>query len=95
MKEWFVYIVKCIDDSYYTGITKDLKKRILDHNTGRGAKYTRSRAPVECVFYLGDLSQSEALKMENKIKKLSRQKKIDLSILFRGFYEAASELIGQ
>lgn len=74
---WTIYVVKCSDDSLYCGITKDITKRIEKHNSGKGAKYTRSRCPV----YLVDCAEvstslSDALKVEHAFKKLSRQKKL-------------------
>ena len=51
MAEVYVYILRCSDGSYYTGWTNDLSKRLLSHNSGKGAKYTKSRLPVELVYY--------------------------------------------
>jgi putative endonuclease len=76
---WYVYIVRCErDDSLYTGITNNLERRINQHNNGKGAKYTRSRAPVTLVKTFEVDSKSEALKLEYKIKKLSREEKLKL-----------------
>jgi len=76
---WFVYIVRCLkDDSLYTGITNNLEKRIADHNAGKGAKYTKGRLPVQLFKKFELESKSEALKLEIKIKKLSREKKLNL-----------------
>jgi len=78
LNEWYVYIVECSDTSYYTGITKDVFKRIREHNLSKkGAKYTRSRRPVKLIVYTCVNSQSEALKLELKIKTLKRSKKIN------------------
>jgi putative endonuclease len=72
---YFVYMVCCADDTYYTGIATDVEHRIMVHNSGKGAKYTRSRLPVHLVYKEEGLTKSEALKRELAIKKLSRQKK--------------------
>ena len=76
MSEWLMYVVRCSDGSLYAGVTKNLKKRVLEHNYGmRGAKYTRSRRPVEVVYEEECISHSEALKKEWAFKKLSKVKK--------------------
>lgn len=74
----YVYIVKCADNSYYTGYTVDLDERIKIHNLGKGAKYTRSRLPVSFVFTYECESKSMAMSYEYKIKKLNRKEKEDL-----------------
>ena len=75
---WKVYIVRCSDDTLYTGVTKDLDRRIEEHNSGSGAKYTRSRTPVELVWSETKPSRSEAQKREHEIKSFSREKKLEL-----------------
>ena len=75
---WYVYIVRCSDDTLYTGATKNLFKRIDKHNAGQGAKYTRARLPVLLFWFQKVSSKSEALKLECAIKKLSRSKKLEL-----------------
>ncbi|MDO8946862.1 MAG: GIY-YIG nuclease family protein [Desulfocapsaceae bacterium] len=76
MDSWYVYIVQCGDNSLYTGITKDLEKRILEHNSGpKGAKYTRSRRPVALVYSEEATSRSAATSREHHIKKLKRSRK--------------------
>lgn len=75
---WFVYILRCSDDTLYTGITNNLERRIEQHNEGKGAKYTRGRGPVTLVKYFECASKSEALKLEYKIKQLSREEKLKL-----------------
>lgn len=73
---YFCYIVRCSDNSLYTGITTDIKRRIKEHNsTSKGAKYTRVRAPVKLVYSEKLNSRSEAMKREIAIKKLSRVQK--------------------
>ena len=78
VEEWTVYILKCGDGTYYTGITKDLDKRTEEHRSGKGAKYLRGRGPLEMVLQRKIESHSLALKYEIKIKKLSRPEKIKL-----------------
>ena len=72
---WYLYILRCKDDTLYTGITTDVEKRLEAHRSGRGAKYTRGRAPLELVYRETCGSHSDALKREAEIKKLSRQAK--------------------
>lgn len=78
MKKWFVYILRCSDATLYTGATDNLQKRLLAHNQGKGAKYTRGRRPVEMAYYEECESYSAALKREYAIKQLTRQQKIEL-----------------
>ncbi len=74
---YFVYILKCSDKTLYTGITNNLPKRLLAHNSGKaGAKYTRARRPVKLVYRQKLASLSAALKKEIQIKKLTRAKKL-------------------
>lgn len=68
---WYVYIVRCQDQTYYTGITTDLARRLAEHNGGLGAKYTRPRRPVVLVYSESAISRSTAAKREYQIKKLS------------------------
>lgn len=74
----YVYIVCCCDDTYYTGYTNDLDKRIQTHNEGKGAKYTKYRRPVTLVYHECFEDKSTALKREYQIKQLSRQQKEQL-----------------
>ena len=76
--EWIVYIVRCFDGTFYTGITNDLDKRLLAHNAGKGAKYTKNRRPVALVYSELAENRSTASKREYAIKKLSRAEKLDL-----------------
>lgn len=79
MKEWYVYIVQCSDKSLYTGITVDVDRRVLEHNTSnKGAKYTRPRRPVQLVYSEAYEDRSSASKRESAIKKLSRAEKLTL-----------------
>ena len=77
INDWFVYIVRCADDSLYTGITKDVDRRIQEHNEGNklAAKYTRARLPVVLVHQEVCESRSAATKREIEIKLLSRKDK--------------------
>ena len=68
---WFVYILRCHDRTYYTGITTDLTRRLDEHNAGLGAKYTRPRRPVVMVYSEPAPSRSAAAGREYRIKKLS------------------------
>ena len=80
MPDWYIYIVKCSDHSLYTGITRDLKRRIEEHNSNDllGARYTRYRRPVTLVYAEDAGSRSEATKRETAIKKLRRDEKKSL-----------------
>ena len=80
MVKWYVYIVECADGSLYTGITTDVKRRLLEHNYSfKSAKYTRSRRPVNLVWSKEvEGGRSEASKEEYRIKRLSRKKKLEL-----------------
>tara|TARA_R110001606_G_scaffold168365_1_gene312836 strand:+ start:615 stop:881 length:267 start_codon:yes stop_codon:yes gene_type:complete len=79
IKEWKVYIVECSDGSFYTGITTDINRRILEHNYSlKAAKYTRSRRPVRLVYEESASNRSEASKREYSIKRLKRKNKSSL-----------------
>ena len=75
---WFVYVVRCGDDSLYTGIATDVEARVSVHNCGRGARYTRSRLPVTLVHVERKRTRSSALKREIAIKRLPRAEKLAL-----------------
>jgi len=76
---YFVYILECSDQTLYTGITTDLKKRLDEHNgSDKGAKYTRVRRPVKIVYTEEAENRSLASKREYAIKKLTRMKKLEL-----------------
>jgi len=72
---WFVYIVRCDDNSLYTGIAKDVERRLEQHNAGTASRYTRSRMPVSLEYREQQPNQSMALKRELAIKALSRKAK--------------------
>lgn len=75
---WIVYILKCGDGSFYTGITNNLTKRLDAHGAGTGAKYTKGRGPFAVVYEEVCLNRSDASKRELSVKKLSRPQKLDL-----------------
>ena len=78
-KIWKVYIVECADGTYYTGITTDTKRRLLEHNYSfKSAKYTRSRRPVKLVYEEDAQNRSAASKREYQIKKMKRKDKATL-----------------
>lgn len=76
---YYLYILQCADETLYVGITTDLERRILEHNSSTlGAKYTRGRRPVSLVFSRTFENRSEASREESRIKRLSREQKLDL-----------------
>lgn len=72
---WFVYLARCADGTLYCGITNDLAARLAAHNAGAGAKYTRTRRPIEIVLVRRCRTKSKALRIEYRIKQLSRAQK--------------------
>lgn len=72
---YYVYILRCADNTLYTGSTTDVARRAAVHNSGRGAKYTRSRRPVKVVYWESCPDRSAALRREAAIKRLSRAEK--------------------
>lgn len=78
-KKYYCYILKCADDSLYTGYTDDLEKRLAKHNAGEGAKYTKNRRPCELVYQEEFDNKSDAMKREYYIKhSLTRKQKLEL-----------------
>ena len=75
---WYVYLIRCADDSIYTGITNNLQRRLEQHNAGVASRYTRSRLPVEIVYSEPQLSHGDALRRELAIKEYSRKQKESL-----------------
>ena len=75
---YWVYILRCADGTLYTGSTDDVARRAAAHNSGRGAKYTRGRGPVEVVYREECPDKSAALRRESAVKKLSRAEKLRL-----------------
>jgi putative endonuclease len=79
-RPWFVYILRCADDTLYTGITTDVERRLAEHNgaTGNGARYTRPRRPVELLYVESAADRSRAAAREAQIKGLERGQKLEL-----------------
>ncbi len=74
----WVYVVECADETYYTGYTTDVERRVEEHNRGDGAKYTRGRTPVTVVYSEAFESRAAAMSREHEIKSLSRAEKAAL-----------------
>ena len=72
---WFLYILECGDGSLYTGVTKDLERRLKTHNAGRASHFTRSRLPVKLLYQESCAGRTQALIREYAVKKLPRHKK--------------------
>lgn len=75
---WFVYLLRCRDGSLYTGCTDNVERRLAAHQAGKGAKYTRSRLPVELVYRETAADRSAALRREAAVKRLPRREKLKL-----------------
>lgn len=75
---WYVYIVKCADNTLYTGTTIDVTRRIIEHNRKKGGACTSARLPVELVYKESHETRSDALKREHQIKRWPRKKKLVL-----------------
>ena len=73
--KWVVYLVRCSDNTLYCGVTNDLNGRLAAHNAGKGAKYTKSRRPVELVCASHKMSKSEAFRLEYRIKRIPAHRK--------------------
>lgn len=80
---YLIHILRCGDGTLYTGCTNDLPRRLQAHQSGRGAKYTRSRLPVELVYQEAVPDRSAALRREAAIKRLDRRRKLALIAAFR------------
>ena len=76
--KWYLYLLRCRDGSLYCGITTDVQKRLEQHRSGKGAKYTRGRAPLELVYTEECVDHSTALKRELAVKALPREEKLKL-----------------
>jgi len=74
-RRWVVYLIRCSDESLYCGITNNLKNRLEAHNSGKGAKYTRFRRPVELVAASPEMTKSDVLKLEYRVKQVHTSKK--------------------
>jgi len=79
-KSWTVYIAECKDGSFYTGISKNVAARLDVHNSGKGAKYTRSRRPIILKRTFGPFEHGQALRIEAKIKKLRKPDKLSFNL---------------
>lgn len=77
-KPWQLYVLRCGDGTLYTGIALDARKRLLAHQSGRGAKYTRGRGPLELVYTETCASHSDALRRELEVKAMTREEKEQL-----------------
>ena len=75
---WFLYILRCADDSLYTGITNNLERRFKAHSDGRASRFTRTRRPVEMCYQEPCKSRTQALIREYAVKQLPRKKKFEL-----------------
>ena len=85
MNTYYIYILKCADDTLYTGFTTDPEKRLKTHNAGKGAKYTRSRRPCSLVYTESFPTKEEAMSREYYIKhRLTRQEKLELIAGYKG-----------
>lgn len=91
--KWWLYILRCGDGSLYTGITMDVQARLEQHRSGKGAKYTRGRGPLELVYTEECEDHSTALKRELQIKSLTRQQKTEL-IMGTSFFDELNQLQG-
>lgn len=81
MSTWYVYMLRCADDTLYSGITTDLERRVAEHNggvKGKGAKYTAARRPVELVYKKRCKDRSSAASAEAALKQLTREEKLEL-----------------
>ena len=81
MTDWFVYILRCADDTLYTGITRDMERRVREHNgdNRRGAAYTRGRRPVQVIYREACGSRSQATRREHQIRAMTRKEKEKLA----------------
>jgi len=75
-KRWFVYILKMADESLYTGVTVDLKKRLKSHASGKGSKYVRSKLPIKEIYMGEAMTKTDAMKKEYVIKQMKKENKI-------------------
>lgn len=72
----FFYVLECADQSLYAGYTNNIEKRVATHNAGKGAKYTRSHGPVECIYFETFETKQEAMRAEYAFKQLRRHEKL-------------------
>lgn len=87
----FFYVLTCRDGSFYGGYTNNLERRVKLHNEGKGAKYTRSRGPVELTYFKKYETKAEAMRAEYYFKKLPRKKKLEFLMKETGDHDVAAE----
>ncbi len=75
---WYVYIIQCVDKTFYTGVSTDISRRIKEHDSKKGGNYTQVRTPVKLVYQEPQLDHSSALKREAQIKRWTKSKKLAL-----------------
>ena len=75
---WYVYVLQCSDNSLYCGITTDVERRVSEHQSGIGAKYTRAKLPIKLLVFWTEENRSDATKAEIAFKKLKRKKKLQV-----------------
>ena len=86
VSEWFVYMLRCADDSLYTGVTTDVERRVAEHNAKKSVtRYTRVRQPVSLTYFEKAESRSDACKRESQLKKLTKKQK-EAIVLGEKFY---------
>ena len=88
---WYVYILRCGDESLYTGITDNISRRLAAHRAGKGARYTRGRGPLTLVYAEEHPDRSAASRREWAVKQLDRTQKLELC---RGWTDTACEMNG-
>ena len=87
----YTYMLRCADDTFYTGWTTDLNRRVSAHNKGTGARYTRPRRPVELVYHEVFATKEEAMRREWEIKQLPRKEKLKLVLKDMKHYDVVTE----
>ena len=74
---FYFYVLQCSDNTLYAGYTNDVERRVAVHNAGKGAKYTKARLPVQCIYHEAFESKNEAMRVEYAFKQLTRKQKLD------------------
>ena len=74
---FYFYVLECSDNTLYAGYTNDVKRRLAVHNAGKGAKYTKARLPVTCIYHEAFETKNEAMRVEYAFKQLTRKQKLD------------------
>lgn len=92
--EWFVYVIRCADGSLYCGVATDVDARVRAHGTGRGARYTRGRGPLELLGCAGPFHRGVALSLEARFKRLRRSEKLMFSKEIAGLEPFTNERWG-